>query len=133
MFLRATAPWDDAEAALYGKEYISMSVDDIFMTKERNQQGWTLGTRLRDHAKGWFPAQYVEEINRLDINPSFIVDIHFHLACAVADNQNLMLQLVLPPEYYTLKSLLSAGNGWHCHMASSSGVPGTHGSGLGYI
>ena len=103
MFLRATAPWDDAEAALYGKEYISMSVDDIFMTKERNQQGWTLGTRLRDHAKGWFPAQYVEEINRLDINPSFIVDIHFHLACAVADNQNLMLQLVLPPEYYTLE------------------------------
>ena len=39
----------------------------------------------------------------MDINPSFIVDIHFHLACAVGDNKSLMLQLVLPPEYYTLR------------------------------
>ena len=104
MFLRATAPWDDAEAALYGKEYIAMRVGDIFMTKQCNQQGWTLGTRLQDHAKGWFPAEYVEEIQRnADINPGVIVDIHFHLACAVGDNKSLMLQLVLPPKYYTLR------------------------------
>ena len=103
MFLRARALWEAAEAEQYGEEYIAIGVGGVFMAEQWDQQGWTLGTRLQDHAKGWFPAEYVEEINRLDINPSFIVDIHFHLACAVGDNQNLMLQLVLPPEYYTLE------------------------------
>ena len=37
----------------------------------------------------------------MHVNPSFIVDINFHLTCAVSDNKGLMLQLVLPPEYYT--------------------------------
>ena len=101
MFLRAKAIWAANEAEQYGEEYIAIGVGDIFMPEQQGQQGWTLGTRLQDHAKGWFPAEYVEEIHRMDINPSFIVDIHFHLACAVGDNKSLMLHLVLPPEYYT--------------------------------
>ena len=103
MLLRAKVSWNTAEAAEYGDEYIPISAGDIFLVERGDLSGWTLGTKLQNHARGWFPTAYVEESDPTEISPSFIVDIHFHLTCAISDKQCLMLQLVLPPEYYTPK------------------------------
>lgn len=89
-------------AADYGPQYMSVNAGDIILTLRRPTSDWMLGVRLQDHRYGLFPVNIVRGMIDTDRIPCpLIVDVHLHLTCALEEDGDLILQLVLPPEYYT--------------------------------